>query len=141
MLTCINPSVNFKQSSSSASNKGVAVALKWLLPLIKEFGGSHPPEDRIRREVVHLGIGDGKGVTQYFNKRPDGTKITRGSGGVEVTGRKCLIIKHSAFGNLSWKTFSEGIIYSKYIKTLFCFMATPKIQKHSMTDGRKLYPM
>ena len=84
------------------------MAFKWFLPLIKEFGGTHPPDDRIRREITTLSIGDGKGATQHFNKFPDGNCISRGAGGVQVTGRKCIFIKHSAFGKESWRTFSEG---------------------------------
>ena len=83
----MNPSVSFKLKTSGL-HKGVAVALKWFLPLIKEFGGTHPPEDRIRRENTTLSIGDGKGTTQHFNKFPDGNC------GVQVTGRKCIFIKY-----------------------------------------------
>ena len=75
--------------------KGVAVALKRLLPLIKEFGGTHPHEERICRDITTIGIVDGKGVGQYFNKYPDGTCISRRAGRVEVIGRKCIFIQHS----------------------------------------------
>ena len=84
------------------------MALKWFLPLIKEFGEQHPPKDRIRREITTLSIGDGKGATQLFNKFPDGNCISRGAGGVQVTGRKCIFIKYSSFGRESMKTFREG---------------------------------
>ena len=123
MLTCINPSVNFKVKTGTY--KGVAVALKWLLPLVKQFGRTHPREEAIRRDIVTLGIGDGKGITQYFNKYPDGTCISRRAGGVEVIGRKCVIIKHSSFGDESWKTFSEGTLKSTVILR--------KSQKHVLT--------
>ena len=113
MLTCINPSVNVKVKTWTY--KGVAVALKWLLPLVKQFGGTHPREEAIRRDIATLGIGDGKGVTQYFNKYPDGTCISRRADGVEVIARKCVIIKHSSFGDESWKTFSEGTFKSTVI--------------------------
>ena len=55
MLTCINPSVTFKMKTGAnnwVAYKGVAVALKWLLPLMKQFGGTHPPEERIRRDIT-----------------------------------------------------------------------------------------
>jgi len=84
LLTCVNPSVSFKLKTSG-THKRVAVALKWFLPLIKQFGGTHPPEDRIRREIITLSIGDGRGATQYFNKHADGTCISRRAGGVKVT--------------------------------------------------------
>ena len=90
-------------------HKGVAVALKWLLPLVRQFGGSHPPEDRIRQEIRTLSIGDGRGEKkQYFNKYPDGIAISRGAGGVEVVSRSCVIIKQSCFGAEKWTTFCEG---------------------------------
>lgn len=95
--------------------KGMAVALKWLLPLVKQFGGTYSREEAIHRDIVTLGIGDGKGVTQYFNKYPAGTCTSRRAGGVEVIGRKCVIIRHSSFGNESWKTFSEGTLKSTVI--------------------------
>ena len=91
------------------------MALKWLLPLVKQFGGTQPCEEVIHRDIITLGIGDGKGVNQYFNKYPDGTCISRRAGGVEVIGRKCVIIKHSSFGDESWKTFSEGTLKSTVI--------------------------
>ena len=40
----------------------MAVALKWLLPLVKQFGGTHPHEEVIHRDIVTLGIRDGKGI-------------------------------------------------------------------------------
>lgn len=61
MLTSINPSVKLKLKD--CITQGLAVAFKWLLPLVKEFGGSYPPEDRIRRDVTqqhNLALGTGK---------------------------------------------------------------------------------
>lgn len=118
MLTCINPSVTFKMKTGAnnwVAYKGVAVALKWLLPLMKQFGGTHPPEERIRRDITTLGIGDGKGANQFFNKYADGTCISRRASGVDVIARKCVIIKHSSFGDESWKKFSEGKLKSRII--------------------------
>ena len=105
MLTCVNPNINFKVKATGLvqQHKGVAVALKWLLPLARQFGGSHPPEDR------NLSIGDRRGdKKQYFNKYADGVSITRGAGGVEVVARSCVVVKQSCFGNENWSTFCEG---------------------------------
>lgn len=110
MLTCVNPTVEFKMKFTTVKYFGFAVALKWLLSLVKNFGGSHPSEDKIRREIHTLSIGDGRGQKKsHFNKFANGTKITRGAGGVEVTSRSCIVVKHSCFGTESWKVFSEGM--------------------------------
>lgn len=45
---------------------GVAVSLKWLLALIKQYGGNPPPEERIRQEIHSLAIGLGKGEKKQF---------------------------------------------------------------------------
>ena len=111
MLTCVNPKVNFKMKASGLEqqHKGVAVALKWLLPLVRQFGGSHPSEDKIRQEIRTLSIGEGSGKKkQYFNQRPNGVSITRGAGGVEVVSRSCVVIKQRCFGTESLTTFCEG---------------------------------
>ncbi len=68
-----------KLQTKERTTQGAGSRIKVAATPAKEFGGSYPPEDKIRREITHLGIGDGKGVTQYFNKRPDGTSITRGT--------------------------------------------------------------
>ena len=123
MLTCINPSVSFKTKlTGSQRHNGVAISLKWLLALVKRFGRATPPENKIRHEIHHLSIGDGKGEKkQYFNKLPNGTTITRAGGGVEAVSRSCVLVKRSAFRPESWKVFSEGIFMQ-----LFYFFVTAK---------------
>jgi len=104
MLTCVNPKVTFR-GKEGQQHKGVAVALKWLLPLVRQFGG----QDRIRREIKTLNIGDGKGdKKQHFNKFPNGTVISRGAGGVDVVSRSCVVIKESCFGEENRRAFREG---------------------------------
>lgn len=110
MLTCVNPSISFKLKDKAVQHKGVAVALKWLLPLVRQFGGSHPPEGSITQELRTLSIGDGRGeIKQHFNKFPNGVHITRAAGGVQVTLRSCVVIKNSAFGAEHWKAFCKGM--------------------------------
>ena len=110
MLTCVNPTVEFKMKSTTVKHFGLAVALKWLLSLVKNFGGSHPSEDKSRREIHNLAIGDGRGQKKsFFNKFANRNKITIGAGGVEVTSRSCIVVKHSCFGAESWRAFSEGM--------------------------------
>lgn len=60
MLTCVNPAMSFRTKANTEPHmySGVAVALKWLLPLIKQFGGTHPTEDRVHQEICTLSIGD-----------------------------------------------------------------------------------
>ena len=85
--------------------------MKWLLALVRRFGGTPPAEDRIRKEIHNLGIGDGKGEKkQYFNSESNGTAITRAAGGVATVTRSCVVVKRSAFAQESWKVFSEGIL-------------------------------
>ena len=119
MLTCVNPSVSFKLlPDKKVQHKGVAVALKWLLPLVKQFGACHPPEGRIRQELRTLSIGDGRGdIKQFFNKYPDGETITRGVGGVSVTARSCVVMKNSAFGREKLRVFWEGMQSTVSIKS------------------------
>ena len=96
--------------STTVKHVALAVALKWLLPRGKKFGGSHPSEDKIRREIHTLSIGDGRGQkNSHFNKFANGTKITRGAGGDELSSRSCIVVKHSCFGAESWEAFSEGM--------------------------------
>ena len=111
MLTCVNPAVSFRMKANTERHmySGVAVALKWLLPLIKQFGGTHPPEDRVRQEIRTLSIGDASDKKQYFNKFADGTTITRAAAGVEVTARSCVLVKYSAFQPESRRAFREGM--------------------------------
>ena len=111
MLTCVNPAVIFRmKSSGDQRHNGVAISLKWLLGLVKRFGGSNPPESRIRQEIHNLSIGDGKGEKkQYFNRNADGTTITRAAGGVATIPRSCVLVKRSAFRPESWKVMSEGV--------------------------------
>ena len=99
MLTCVNPAVSFRMKPTTEWHmySGVAVALKWLLPLIKQFGGTHPPEDMVRQEIRTLSIGNSSDKKKYFNKFVDGTTITRAAGGIEVTARSCVLIKYEAF--------------------------------------------
>ena len=72
MLTCINPTVSFTMKDATHNiaikHNGVAVALKWLCSLVKQFGGTHPPEGRVRQEIRILGIGDISDGKQHFNK-------------------------------------------------------------------------
>lgn len=111
MLTCVNPSVSFKMlPDKTVQHKGVAVALKWFLPLVKQFGGCHPPEGRIRQELRTLSIGDGRGdIKQFFNKQANGDTITRGAGGVSATAKSCVVMKNSAFGREKLRVFWEGM--------------------------------
>ena len=91
--------------STTVKHLGLAVALKWLLSLVKKFGGSHPSEDKIRREIHTLSIGDGRGQKKsHFNKFANGTKITRGAGGVKVTIKKL----HCGETFLLWYRKLEG---------------------------------
>ena len=111
MLTCVNHAVTFKLKVAGNQNhyKGTAVALKWLLPLVRQFGGSHPHEDRIRQEIKSLSIGDGRGdKKQFFNKYPNGKVISRGADGVETVARSCVVIRQTSFGQEKWRLFSEG---------------------------------
>lgn len=119
MLTCVNPSVSFKLlPDKKVQHKGVAVALKWLLPLVKQFGACHPPEGKIRQELRTLSIGDGRGdIKQFFNKYPDGDAITRGAGGVSVKARSCVVMKNSAFGRENLRVFWEGMQSTVSIKS------------------------
>lgn len=88
---------------------GVAVSLKWLLALIKQYGGNPPPEERIRQEIHSLAIGLGKGEKkQFFNKFPNGKTITRGAGGVAVIPRSCIVLKWTSFQPTTWESFCEG---------------------------------
>ena len=111
MLTCINPAVSFRMKANTewSMYSGVAVALKWLLPLIKKFGGTHLPEDSMHQEIRTLSIGDTSDKKQYFNKFTNGTTITRAAGGVEVTTRGCVLIKYEAFQPESRRAFRKGM--------------------------------
>ena len=115
MLTCINPAVSFRMKANNDMSmySGVAVALKWLLPVIKQFGGTYPPEDRMRQEICTLSIGDTNDKKQYFNKFTNGTNITRAAGGVEVTARSCVLIKYEAFQPESRGAFRKGVNHIK----------------------------
>ena len=110
MLAFVNPNVWFKmKSTGDEKHSGLAVALKWFLPLVKRFGGLHPPEAKIRQEIHSFLIGDGRGQKKaHFNKFADGKRISRGAGGVEVTSKSCILVKHFSFGKESWRVFSEG---------------------------------
>jgi hypothetical protein len=90
-------------------HNGVAVALKWLCSLVKQFGGTHPPEGRVRQEIRMLNIGDISDRKQHFNKYANGKKISRGQGGVETSSMTCVFVKHDAFGCESWNIFAKGI--------------------------------
>lgn len=125
MLTCINPAVSFRMKANTERGmySGVAVALKWLLLLIKQFGGTYPPEDRMRQEIRTLSIGDTSDKKQYFNKFTNGTTITRAAGGVEVTARSCVLIKYEAFQPESKRAFRKGMNHIK--PTLFSSFIQP----------------
>jgi hypothetical protein len=104
MKTC---SVNIKY-------KGVGVVLKYDSQIWK----TPPTEDRIKQEICTLEIGEAHDKKQYFNKFPNGRKITRGEGGVEIQSKSCVIVKQAAFGTESWKIFSEGNFYKKMMRRL-----------------------
>lgn len=111
MLTCFNPEVNFtiKTGNTPVKQKGVAIALRWLLPLVRNYGGTPPPEDRIRQEIQNLEIGDTKDRKQHFNRFANGSKITRASGqGVETNSLTCVVVHYAAFNQESWNIFTEG---------------------------------
>lgn len=114
MLTCINPDVSFSTDKSNIRVRGAAISLNCLWNLITMSGHAPPIEniDRLKQEIEELEIGATKKRKQFFNKTPNGTKIkrTRTTTGtdVEVISKKCVIIKHSAFGAASWAVFSEG---------------------------------
>lgn len=108
MLMCINPDVKYK-SSNGNTFKCMAVSLKWFLSLLQRNGDATPPEERIRNEIKALGIGDVSKKRQYFNKTPDGSRISRAAGENTCTIPKtCVVVKHSAFSEQSWATFSNG---------------------------------
>lgn len=116
MLTCVNPEVSFKSKNSRLATGvvtkhcGVAVALKCLYALVRSYGGTPPSEERVRGEIRNLDIGDTTDKKQFFNKCPNGLKITRAAGkGVEVVQISCVTVKQSAFPIGSWKIFCEGI--------------------------------
>ena len=104
MLTSINPEVSFSSGSSTTMKiRGAAIALKWLIALVKESGNTTPWEDKMRQEIAALRVISKK--KQYFNKKANGQIICRGADGVEVVSRKCVLVQHSAFGQESWATF------------------------------------
>ena len=112
LLTCINPDVTFKSKATEKPVKyhGVAVALKWLYALVGKFGGTTPREDRVRQEIKNLDLGDTSEKKQFFNKHPNGTKISHAAGhGVEVTQISCVAVKRAAFPTESWTIFAEGM--------------------------------
>jgi hypothetical protein len=111
MLTCINPDVSFSDDHSTTIKvRGVAVSLKCLFSLITS-SGKKPIRKEMRQEVLTLGIGATKSKTQFFNKTANGMKITRRAAiGVEVVSKKCIVVRHSAFGAASWAVFSEGTV-------------------------------
>ncbi len=109
MLTCINPEVVFSSGSPAVKVRGIAIALKWLCALIKQNGYPSPPEEVIRQDINALGIGVTSNKKQYFNKYANGQTISRGSEGVEVVSRKCVLVKYSAFMQESLAVFSEGM--------------------------------
>ena len=88
----------------------VAIALKWLLAMISDHGGTPPPDDQMRQEIRSLDIGFTNNRKQFFNKYPNGDKISRGPDGVEAQSKNCVFVKHSAFGSESWDVFSQGIL-------------------------------
>jgi hypothetical protein len=110
MLTCINPDVSFSDDHyTTIKVRGVAVSLRCLFNLITSSGKKNPSEKRLRQEVLTLGIGATKSKTQFFNKTANGMRITRRAAfGVEVVSKKCIVVRHSAFGAASWAVFSEG---------------------------------
>jgi hypothetical protein len=120
MLTCVNPDISFRMKTCSVNikYKGVGVALKWFLSMIAKSGTTPPTEDRIKQEIRALEIGETGDKKQYFNKFPNGRKITRGEGGVEIQSKSCVIVKQAAFGTESWKIFSEGNFYKKMTRRL-----------------------
>lgn len=120
MLTCINPDVSFSSGPSTLKIRGVAIALKWLLALVKQSGNTTPREDVVRQEITTLGVGVITNKKQYFNKNPNGNSICRGADGVEVVSRKCVLVKHSAFGQDSWAIFSEGT--AKFTGNISCIL-------------------
>lgn len=115
MLTCVNPNVSFSADTSKNKVSGVAICLSGLYNLITMSGNTPPPDTgSLRQEIETLEIGVTKNAKQFFNKTPNGTKITRtrrpNEAEVEVISKKCIITKHSAFGVASWAVFSEGSI-------------------------------
>ena len=135
MLTCINPDVSFSTDKSNIRVRGAAISLNCLWNLITMSGHAPPIEniDRLKQEIEELEIGATKKRKQFFNKTPNGTKIkrTRTTTGtdVEVISKKCVIIKHSAFGAASWAVFSEGnvnILFASFIN--FKFIQTVRLR-------------
>ena len=109
LLTCVNPDVTFKSKGDGSRHRGVAVALKWLFCLVRKYGGTPPPEERVRQEIKSLCLGDISDKKQFFNKHPNGNKISRATGhGVEVTQISCVTIKRATFPSERWKVFAGG---------------------------------
>lgn len=110
LLTCVNPDVTFKSKGEGGSrHRGVAVALKWLFSLVWKYGGTPPPEERVRQEIKTLSLGDISDKKQFFNKHPNGNKISKATGhGVEVTQISCVTVKRATFPSESWKVFAGG---------------------------------
>ena len=110
LLACVNADVTFKSKGEGGSrHRGVAVALKWLFSLVRKYGGTPPPEERVRQEIKTLSLGDVSDKKQFFSKHPNGNKISRATGhGVEVTQISCVTVKRATFPSESWKVFAEG---------------------------------
>ena len=86
MLTCVNPNISFKMNTCSVNIRynGVSVALKWFLSMLSKYGASPPTEETIRQEIRMLEIGETRDKKQFFNKYPNGRKISRAEGSVEI---------------------------------------------------------
>ena len=99
LLTCVNPDVTFKSKGEGGSrHRGVAVALKWLFSLVGKYGGTPPPEEKVRQEIKTLSLGEVSDKKQFFNEHPNGNKISRATGhGVEVTQISCVTVKRATF--------------------------------------------
>ena len=108
MLTCINPDVSF--STDGIRINGLAVALKWLNGLVAQSGNNPPTEQRVKSEIVTLGIGFTKGKSQHFNKHPNANRICRGPTCVETVSRTCILVKHAALNPDCWALFAKGIV-------------------------------
>ena len=77
--------------------------------LVRKYGGTPPPEERVRQEIKTLSLGDISDKKQFFNKHANGNKISRATGyGIEVTQISCLAIKRATFPSESWKAFAGG---------------------------------
>ena len=98
----------YKTGNSTVRQRGVTIALTWLLASIRNFCGIPPPEDKTRQEIWNLDIG--MICDQKRDKFANGKKISRAVSGVEIRSTSCVTVKHLAFEVESWNVFSEDII-------------------------------